>query len=74
MTADRNTLDRLSNEASRALAAMNIGEPGWQARHRAASAACVAAQDERRRLWKLDRWGTWMNAADKTLARITGEL
>lgn len=71
-------LDRLLAIGHEALAKRNAIEfccsPEWYEAHKAASAAFQAAHVERARLWKAQRWGTWMNVTDKECARITGEL
>jgi len=77
-TLDRSTLDRLLAEAHAAHNARDAIEnpltPEWRAAQNAASAAYRAASAERTRLWKMERWGAWMNQHDRELARITGEL
>lgn len=74
----RERLDQLISVASSALDARNAIEscvdPEWFVRHEVASAAFKAVSAERVRLWKSARWGSWMNAHDKALATITGEL
>lgn len=77
-TLDRSTLDSLIIQAHNALTARDVIEScistEWRTAHNAASAACQAVTAERKRLWKMERWGAWMNVHDRQLATITGEL
>lgn len=77
-TLDRSTLDALIVTSHNALNARDAIEscvsPAWLTAHKAASEACRAVTTERKRLWKMERWGAWMNAHDRALATITGEL
>jgi len=77
-TLDRTTLDDLIKASHEAIIARDSIEsccsPEWRAAHNKASEACLKASTERKRLWKQERWGKWMNALDRQLATITGEL
>lgn len=77
-TLDRSKLDALTVQAHEALRVRDaIDSPcsqEWRDAHSLASAACIAVQTERRRLWRMERWGQWMSRHDRELATITGEL
>lgn len=78
MATDRTQLDTYLTVASEALAKREgiepIGSANWWAAHRKAQWHYRRAAVERKRLFRLDPWGAWMNETDKELARITGEL
>lgn len=77
-TPDRSELDRLHLAATEAIRERDALDgctmPKWYAAHDRAREACRAERVERARLWKLDRWGAWMNDLDRELATISGEL
>ncbi len=75
---DRSKLDRLIKTARYWHAARDAQDfwlsPEARRAQRLASFFYAAAETERRRLWKLARWGSWMTPIDRQLASITGEL
>lgn len=77
-TVSREVLDALLAAAHEAHNARDAVEscisPEWKALHIKCGELYAAVRAERIRLWKADRWGKWMNAHDRALATITGEI